>query len=142
MAMNIVEESKAVYETANPNSLFRIINALKEGFSFTYFQELADKSPFNFNEWAKFLHLSERTLQRYKTEDKSFDSLYSEKIMEISYLNLLGIEVFGSKESFANWLNTPSLVLGNHLPKDLLDTSLGISLVREELSRMQHGIMA
>ena len=88
------------------------------------------------------MHLSERTLQRYKTEKKTFDSIYSDKILQIAILYKLGTETFGDKANFDTWLETKSIALGGVKPKELLDNTFGISLVRDELNRIENGVLA
>ena len=93
-------------------------------------------------DWASFLHISERTLQRYKKDKKAFDSLQSERIMQIVLLQKFGTEVFGSEENYSTWLISNNVALGNCLPKSLLDNTFGIELVKNELGRIQHGVLA
>ena len=64
----------------------------------------------------------------------------SERIYEISRLFGLGYEVFDSPESFKKWLLTPSKVLGNKKPFELLDSSLGFELVENEIVRIQYNV--
>ena len=123
-------------------NIFHLIATMREGVKYNFFSNLTNAAPFSFTEWAKFLHLSERTMLRYKTEKKRFDPLSSEKILEISMLYDLGIEIFDDKEKFNTWLETKNVALGNALPKDLLDSTFGISLLRDELNRIEHGVLA
>lgn len=138
-----VEEPLAVYYTAqeSPN-LFTLIQKIKNGLSFNVFLKLVDKSPFPISEWANFLHLSERTMQRYKKENKDFDPIYAEKILEVSMLNHYGSEVLGSQQNFNTWLNTKNPALGGVVPKTLLDSTFGIQIIKEELARIEHGVFA
>lgn len=53
-----------------------------------------------------------------------------------------GIDVFGVKENFYTWMDTVSVALGGVKPKDLLDTNFGITMVYDELGRIEHGIFA
>ena len=81
-------------------------------------------------------------MQRYKKERKSFDSNSSEKIIEIALLYKYGIEVFGNKEKFNTWLETKNVALGGIVPKELLDNTFGINLLKDELTRIEYGILA
>jgi putative toxin-antitoxin system antitoxin component (TIGR02293 family) len=81
-------------------------------------------------------------MQQYQKEQKSFDSLQSEEIIEIALLQKRGVEVFGSKSKFQNWLETPCLALGDVVPKSFLDSSFGIMLLKDELTRLEYGILA
>ncbi len=123
----------------NKTVLMRVIRG---GIEFEKFQSMVAQYPFSMEEWSSFLHLSERTLQRYKKEDKNFDALQSEKILQISLLYQRGVEIFGDKQNFDAWLDISNLALGNLKPKDLLDNVFGISILEEELTRIEHGILA
>jgi putative toxin-antitoxin system antitoxin component (TIGR02293 family) len=86
--------------------------------------------------------LSERTIQRYKVENRTFDPLQSEKIIEIALFYNKGVEVFGTSVQFNSWLETNNLALGNIKPKMLLDNTFGISMLKDELIRIEHGVLA
>ncbi|MFA5619501.1 MAG: antitoxin Xre/MbcA/ParS toxin-binding domain-containing protein [Weeksellaceae bacterium] len=142
---NIVEEAavqlqhSGVLNTDNRIVLMRIV---RDGVDYDIFETLLSKYPFTFEEWSNFLHLSGRTLQRYKKDEKNFDSLQSEKILQITLLYQKGVDVFGDKANFDTWLNTPSIALGDQKPKELLDNAFGIALLDEELTRIEHGVLA
>ena len=139
---NIVSESYITYRTADDSSVLALINTAREGIQYALFNSLLQKSPFTLNEWTKFLHLSERTMQRLKSEKRVFDPVSSEKILELTMLYKLGHEVFGNKEKFSLWLNRNNVALGNKAPKELLDSSFGADLVKDELHRIEHGVLA
>ncbi len=141
--INKVEEPIALYQASTiQGDMYSIISRIKKGLSFKAFLNFVKNSPFNISEWASFLHLSERTMQRYKKENKTFDSLYTEKILEVSLLNQYGIDVFGSQEKFNAWLNTKNIALGGIVPKTLLDNTFGIQIIKDELTRIEHGVFA
>lgn len=117
-----------------------MIELVREGLSFKEFLSALKLSPFNIKEWAKLLHLSERTLQRYENAYKSFEPLQSERILEIKRLNVKGVNVFGSNKAYRGWLEAPSIALGGVPPISLLDSAIGIHMVYDELGRIEHGI--
>jgi putative toxin-antitoxin system antitoxin component (TIGR02293 family) len=130
------------YNSVDDKDILLLIDTIRQGIKYALFISLAEKSPFSLNEWSGFLHISERTMQRYKKEKKSFDPIYSEKILEVTLLYKFGIEIFGNNEKFNAWLETPNLVLGGARPKDLLDNTFGISMVKDELTRIEYGLLA
>lgn len=140
--LNILEESTITYGSVGDKDIFRLIAAIRAGINFPVFNSIANQSSFTLNEWSGFLHLSERTMQRYQKEQKTFDPLSSEKILEILLLTRLGNEVFGNSEKFNSWLESKNMVLGNKRPKDFLDNTFGIGLLKDELTRIEHGILA
>jgi putative toxin-antitoxin system antitoxin component (TIGR02293 family) len=130
------------YGSMDDTNVLSLIEIVRQGIKFSIFNSFAGKSPFSLNEWSTFLHLSERTMQRYKREKRTFDSLQSEKILEIALLYKKGIEVFGNAEKFNSWLETENLALGKIIPKKLFDNSFGIHLLKDELTRIEYGILA
>jgi putative toxin-antitoxin system antitoxin component (TIGR02293 family) len=64
----------------------------------------------------------------------------SERIYELARLFGLGYEVFDSKEDFKEWLMTPSRAMGNKKPFDMLDSSFGFEMVKNEIIRIQYNV--
>jgi putative toxin-antitoxin system antitoxin component (TIGR02293 family) len=130
------------YGSVDDINALSLVEMVRHGVRFDAFDTFANKSPFSLNEWSGFLHLSERTMQRYRSEKRTFDPLQSEKIIEIALFYNKGVEVFGSAEKFNSWLETDSLALGGIKPKTLLDNSFGISILRDELIAIEYGVLA
>lgn len=143
--MDILNEAAVEYRrtgelaTRNQHALMSIVRG---GIDFDLFRPLLTKYPFSIEDWSRYLHLSERTLQRYRKEKKTFDPLQTEKILQITMLYERGVQVFGHQQNFDTWLNTTSLALGSVKPKDLLDTAFGIDMIADELLRIEHGVLA
>jgi len=119
-----------------------LLKLSRKGITIGLFEEIEKSSSYTLKEWSKFLHLTERTIQRYKKEKRKFEPLQSERIIEITKLNFKGKEVFGSKVNFEEWMNSKIIALGNVRPIELLDSSFGIDLIMDELGRIEHGILA
>lgn len=130
------------YNLTDDKDILYLISLVRQGIKFTVFFAMAEKSPFSLNEWSSFLHISERTMQRYKREKKTFDPIYAQRILEITMLYQFGIDVFGTNEKFNNWLEATNLVLGGIKPKEFLDNSFGINLLKDELTRIEQGVLA
>jgi putative toxin-antitoxin system antitoxin component (TIGR02293 family) len=139
--MSKVMAKEKLYQFTDDDT-FDLTNMVREGVPFPYFTKLSNQIHFGFEDWSSYLHLSERTIQRYKKENKSFDPLYSERILQIELLYKKGIDVFGIADNFYTWMDTISIPLGRVKPKQLLDTSFGIDAVYDELGRIEHGIFA
>ena len=130
------------YKQIDDRDVFMLIGTVREGIKYGLFQHIADRSPFSTTEWSNFLHLSERTFQRYKKDRRTFDPLHSEKILEITLVYNKGVEVFGDQANFDAWLSAKNVALGGIKPKELLDSSFGIGLLKDELTRIEHGVLA
>ena len=124
------------------NNMPYLISSVRKGIGYTDFEKVFVFSSFTASEWSAILHLTERSLQRYKQQQKAFDPLQSEKIIQIILLFKRGITVFGSKEKFEIWLHTLNVALGGIKPKDVLDSAFGIEWLMDELGRIEHGVLA
>lgn len=130
------------YESMDDRDILVLIKKSREGIKYNAFNEISRSIPLKTEDWSRILHLSDRTLQRYKKEKTGFSPIYSEKIFEVQLLFNKGIEVFGESETFYNWLNTKNVALGGTLPVTLLDSSFGILMVKDELIRIEQGVLA
>lgn len=119
----------------------KIIEAIRSGIPHPLFEVLAGYVPLQEADWVEVLGVSSKTLQRYKASGHHvFNSIHSEKIIEMAEVTFMGIEVFGDVEKFKLWLNTPSYALGSYKPKELLISSYGKEMVLGELTRLHYGI--
>jgi putative toxin-antitoxin system antitoxin component (TIGR02293 family) len=120
-----------------------LVHAIREGVSFELFSLIKEVTPFNDEDWASFLGISTKSLQRSKVkEDFVFKPIQSEKIFELAEVTNLGNEVFDTSTDFYAWLNTPSFALGNLKPIELLKDSYGKEMVVSELYRIDYGIFS
>ena len=118
-----------------------IIGLIREGVPYSLFSLIKEAAPFSEVDWAEFLNVSTKTLERYKKTLKPFKPLQSEKIIEMAEVTNLGKEVFGGGEKFRLWLETPNFALGNMKPMELLKDSYGKEMVMGELTRINHGVL-
>lgn len=129
-------------DNVDDNTILYVIREVRKGIAYNSFTNAVKNLPLTLKEWSEILDLSERTMQRYKKDKRSFDTLQSEKIVQVTLLIRYGREVFGDDKRFNLWLNTESLSIGNVKPKELLDSSFGIDLLKDELNRIEQGILA
>ncbi len=120
-----------------------VVHTIQRGIPYALFQQIKEFTPFSDKDWAEFLNLSVKSLQRYKVEKTHFfKPIHSEKIIELTEVALFGTEVFDSSKQFYLWLNTPSFALGNMKPIELLKNSYGKEMVINELNGIEQGIFA
>lgn len=120
---------------------FDILELTRRGLPKQALIALSKKISFTFPELANVMHISERTLQRFE-DNAMVKPEYAEKAIELAKLYARGEEVFGSLDRFKTWMKTPLLVFKNQTPVSLLDTSIGFTLVFNELGRIEHGLFA
>jgi len=140
--LNIILDPEVSYGSLDDQHARTLIDRIRKGLSFKAFAGFAASSPFSMQDWARFLHLSERTLQRYRKQNKDFEPLQAEMIIQIALIYKQGLEVFGSQEAFDHWLSARHIAMGGIAPKELMDTMIGIQLVRDELERITHGVLS
>jgi putative toxin-antitoxin system antitoxin component (TIGR02293 family) len=118
-----------------------LVQAIRAGLPYKLFAIIREEMPFTEEEWADFLSISLKSLQRYKAaKDYQFKPNHSEKIFEIAEVTELGKSVFDNPEKFMLWLSTPSFALGNLKPLDLIKDSYGKEMVIGELHRIDQAI--
>ena len=118
-----------------------IVSAIRAGIPFSLFDLIRVHTPFSENDWAEILDISTKTLHRYKMSSTPFKSTQSEKIIEMSEVTKVGMDVFDDMNQFKLWLDTPNFSLGNLKPIELLKDSYGKELVIGELTRVNYGIL-
>jgi putative toxin-antitoxin system antitoxin component (TIGR02293 family) len=149
--LSLVKEVSAIYKVGSEiknityqdflNNKMLIVHSIRKGISFSFFTIIKNNSPFTDLDWADFLNLSTKSLQRYKNEKKFvFKPIHSEKIIELAEVTNFGNEVFDNNKDFYSWLITRSIALGNMKPLELLKNSYGKEMVMDELHRIDQGI--
>jgi putative toxin-antitoxin system antitoxin component (TIGR02293 family) len=118
-----------------------LIQLIRNGISKKSLDNLIIQIGYSITDIASVLHVSDRNLRRYQPKEK-LNTEQSERLVEIASLYAKGELVFGSIDTFNQWMNTEILSLGNLTPRSFLDTSLGIQLLMKELGRIEHGVFA
>ncbi len=126
-----------------PLPIYRSIKIVPAAMDFSYrkFARIAETVPFSQREWASILHLSEKTLQRYAKDNKNFEGIYVERILQMQELIKTGLETFTSAQAFYQWLKKDKPLLGIVLHFSDLTTSKGIQEHIDAMERLQHGII-
>ena len=109
-------------------------------YTYKKFDKLTKLVPFTQKEWANILDLSERTLQRYAHDNKSFEGIYTDRLLHIEQLITTGLETFDSSDAFYTWLKQEKPVLGQQLSFEALYTTRGIQELLNQLLRIQYGV--
>jgi putative toxin-antitoxin system antitoxin component (TIGR02293 family) len=138
----LVSEPSIAYGSFFSNRL-RLIDLSSHGFSYSFFEKIGRYVPFSEANWAGFLGVSQKTLQRSKQDSAYiFKPLHAEKILEIAELSELGLEIFGGYSLFSDWMHSCPVALDKRSPLELVQTSFGRSLLIDELHRIDHGLFA
>jgi uncharacterized protein (DUF2384 family) len=109
-------------------------------YSYSKFQNLSSKLPLTLKEWASIIHLSDRTLQRYAKENKPFDGIYADRLLQIEKAITEAAKVFKKPIDFYYWLNEHHTVFNYTFSIASLQTQDGIHMLLDELGRIQQGV--
>lgn len=118
------------------------IAASREGVSLSSVQSMLNRDPFTLREWAQLLDIPESGLRRHLQTGKPLGRVRSAQLLEILLVLRRRLEVFEDEDRFLRWLPSKNTALGGVAPKELLDNSFGIQLVRDEIGRIEYGILA
>jgi len=121
---------------------FTLVWNANQGLPAEAFFEVADHSGYHRDQLAGLLDLSQKTMLRYRQENKRLSPVTSEMLLKLMALFRKGQDLFGDLAAFKRWLEKPAYGLGEQLPFDLLHTSGGMDLVLEELVRIEYGDLA
>ena len=139
---DIFKHIKNVNETSLNESdrLQRLIDLeVKKGIPKKFLDKTMSLMKISLQEMSDILHVSERTLRRY--DDKTIlNTKQSERIVELTKLYQYGEEVLGDITKFNHWMDSKILAIGNKKPKEFLDTSIGINMLKNILGRIEHGV--
>ena len=123
------------------NASFNYIKLILTGIKSSSIASFLKHSNLSQKQLSKIIHLSERTLQR-NSPHKLLDLGASGKLIEICRLLHKSITVFNNKEKLLLWINRPNLQLNNQTPLELMETSLGMDMVHDELIKMEQGVFS
>lgn len=137
-----IEVHKRITYTDFLEDKMLIIVAIRAGIPYSLFDLIQHYTPFSESDWANFLDISTKSLQRYRiASEHHFKPIHSEKIIEMAEVTKVGLDVFGDLDKLKLWLNTPNFALGKLKPIELLKDSYGKDLVISELTRINYGIL-
>ncbi|MNY27804.1 antitoxin Xre/MbcA/ParS toxin-binding domain-containing protein [Pedobacter steynii] len=141
--VSVVAEAALIapYQSLYTNSI-SVLTSAKNGLSAKAALDFLSLSGFTREEFQDTFKTNVKTIENYVSNAAKLDASLSEKLLKSFSLFEKGIEIFGTAKAFHLWLNTPSYGLGNQVPFDLMDTITGISLIEEELIRIEYGDLA
>ncbi len=118
-----------------------LIPIIRKGLNWKNLSHLMNTTGLSLQQISSLLHISERTLHRYKN-DSIFNPEISERMLELARVYARGQEVFGNMDRFNQWIHFPAWFLNGCTPLSYLDTSIGVKLVEDEIGRIEHGVHA
>jgi putative toxin-antitoxin system antitoxin component (TIGR02293 family) len=140
----IASEPEMLYQRYSPQmqDKYNIVLNARNGLSTKAFYDIVMLTGIKKEELAEIFHTTMKTILRYTQANKNLDITTSEQALKIIALFKQGNALFGNLQSFRNWLSKPQFGLGRQIPFQLLETSTGIDLIAEELTRIEYGATA
>ena len=149
--LSVMEEAQVQYETIQVilggnklltkviSSDLDLITLSRSGVKKSSLKSLSNYLGISMDKMSSLMHTSYRNIQR-KNDNEFLDVYKSEQAIEVAQLISKGLEIFGTKENFQQWLHSNIIALGDKKPIDLLDTSIGIRMIYRVLGRLEHGV--
>jgi putative toxin-antitoxin system antitoxin component (TIGR02293 family) len=126
---------------ARPTSALAFVPMARAGFPFAALEATAGSLGRSVEATAKVIDIPQRTIYVRKLA-KRLRPEESDRVLRLAIVIAEAEEVLGSREKAHRWLSKPSRALGGETPESLLATEYGAQLVREELSRIENGVLA
>lgn len=117
------------------------MQVVEQGLTKASLLALKEAAGLSWQQLADILHVTVRTLQRYKPNQTLPTSL-SERLLRLADVYAKGYEVFEDRMMFQRWMEEPVPALGNVVPLSLLPSLYGMDTIMKELGRIEHGILA
>lgn len=118
-----------------------VIDQIRAGLPVNEFDHLGGRLHVSAEDLAKAVGIPVRTLARRRREGR-LQKNESDRLVRIQRLFDRAIDVMGTEEDAANWLNHPQRGLGGEKPLDLADTEPGAREVENLLGRIEEGVFS
>jgi putative toxin-antitoxin system antitoxin component (TIGR02293 family) len=115
------------------------INAIRTGLPGSSVNAVSELLQVSKGEMYSLLHITPRTAQRIIRSER-LDVDKSDHLVQLMKIHARCMTVFEDSEKAMRWLKTANFALGELTPLSLLDTSEGIELVADTLTRIEYGV--
>jgi putative toxin-antitoxin system antitoxin component (TIGR02293 family) len=145
---DVVSESTVAYQRSPSRfsskvNLHLIEEEPQSFINYKEFHKIFIQLPFDLSEWAKFLGISERTLQRYEISNGEFSILQTERVFHIKELfDLFSTVISKNKNAFYLWMTTQAFSLNGQKPIELLTSYKGTEKCMAILQNTMYGGVA
>ena len=122
-----------------PNEPMDFISAIRTGLPGHSVNAVSELLQVSKGEMYSLLHITPRTAQRI-IQSERLDVDKSDHLVQLMKIHKRCMEVFEDDEKTMRWLKSPNFALGDQTPISLLDTTEGIELVADTLTRIEYGV--
>jgi putative toxin-antitoxin system antitoxin component (TIGR02293 family) len=93
------------------------------------------------NEFADYLGISLRTLQRKRDSHKALSIPESDRLYRMAKIYALAVIVLEDEEMARKWLHRPQRGLGGKVPIQVIQTEAGAQEVEDLLEKLEFGVL-
>ena len=93
------------------------------------------------NEFADYLGISLRTLQRKRDSHKALSIPESDRLYRMAKIYALAVIVLEDEEMARKWLHRPQRGLGGRVPIQVIQTEAGAQEVEDLLEKIEFGVL-
>jgi len=134
MTINIAE----IIGEGELNSRIDYVKLSRKGLTMKALRRILEFTSLTIKEISLILPVSERQMARYGN-DHVLRKDISSHLIQLLELFERGYDVFGVAK-FKIWIRSNNRTLNNSKPIELLDTPIGIEMVRDILGRIEYGV--
>lgn len=117
-----------------------ILNLLQTNdINWEYIDTIKEMTDLNDEVISLWLNISVRSFRSYRQSNSRLKENLKEHIIVLLSLIKHGIQVFGSKDGFDQWLTTENFFLDSKTPVAFLNTVTGIRFIDDRLTAMEFG---
>ena len=117
------------------------LGAIKQGLHADAITDLLQVTGATQIDIARWLDITEPTLRKHIQGSRELNRGLSEHIIQLFELFDKGLDTFGSLDEFKSWFKNYNPGI-DAIPFELLDTLTGISIVLNQLIRIDYGVLA
>jgi len=121
------------------NEPMDFINAIRTGLPGNAVHAVSELLQVSKGEMYSLMHIGPRTAQRVIRSER-LDVDKSDHLVQLMKIHKRSVEIFEDGDKAVRWLKTPNFALGDQTPLSLLDTTEGIELVADTLTRIEYGV--
>jgi putative toxin-antitoxin system antitoxin component (TIGR02293 family) len=115
-----------------------LIGIARKGIQTKYIEQIQKLTSLTDKELSSILPISQRQLFRYPA-DHHLNKEITSHLIQIVELFEKGFNLFG-EEKFKIWIRTSNKVLNKNKPIEIMDTSIGIEMIKDVIGRIEHGV--
>ena len=128
---------KNIPSRVNTNSTLWMIKSGEVGPQ--HLQAIKDLTLFNDEKISNWLDISVKTFRSYKKPHGIIKARIKEQAVMTLSLIKHGIEVFGTREKFSEWLSKENFFFDKKAPAEYMDTNSGIKFIDDRLTALEYG---